>query len=332
MASSAPFKFKKEPTVVDQDTATEVIKRKFKPKAKPVKFTWQGARNFLTTLTGPTTMKLDRIRDLTEKNVKAEDKDYIDFFEDLEKAGLSAADKLGYALTDLATSGIDLGAKVIGQETQLNERIRDVYEENKMAEPETLTGKVTEVLLQYGVPSTGAFKITNRLRKFATAQKAKAAIAGTLGTTTSNIASKSGYMATAFGITDFVATEPGRGNLVLEEEDTENLTGSELAAARFRNRIRFGAEGAAIGGLFGLVGKPAAAIGKYGIAKPVGFGLRYGVGPVFQGASYLLSKDKVVLPSVAKGLRKGTSYTLEKMIAPLLVGRVPIKTQLPPFE
>ena len=83
MASSAPFKFKKEPTVVDQDTATEVIKRKFKPKAKPVKFTWQGARNFLTTLTGPTTMKLDRIRDLTERNVKAEEKDYIDFFEDL---------------------------------------------------------------------------------------------------------------------------------------------------------------------------------------------------------------------------------------------------------
>ena len=332
MASSTPFKFKKEPTVVDQDTATEIIKRKFKPKAKPVKFTWQGARNFLTTLTGPTTMKLDRIRDLTERNVKAEDKDYIDFFEDLEKAGLSAADKLGYAITDLATSGIDLGAKAIGQETQLNERIRDVYEENKMAEPETLTGKVTEVLLQYGVPSTGAFKITNRLRKFATAQKAKAAIAGTLGTTTSNIASKSGYMATAFGITDFVATEPGRGNLVLEEEDTENLTGSELAAARFRNRIRFGAEGAAIGGLFGLVGKPAAAIGKYGIAKPVGFGLRYGVGPVFQGASYLLSKDKVVLPSVAKGLREGTSYTLEKIMAPLLVGRVPIKTQLPPFE
>ena len=69
MASSTPFKFKKEPTVVDQDTATEIIKRKFKPKANPVKFTWQGARNFLTTLTGPTTMKLDRIRDLTENDI-----------------------------------------------------------------------------------------------------------------------------------------------------------------------------------------------------------------------------------------------------------------------
>ena len=52
--------------------------------------------------------------------------------------------------------------------------------------------------------------------------------------------------------------------------------------------------GAAIGGVFSLVGKPAAAITKYGIAKPVGFGLRYGVGPVFQGASYLLSKDKFI--------------------------------------
>ncbi len=154
MASDNPFKPKKDLGYkVDQDTINAILEKKFKPKAKPVKFTWQGARNFLTTLTGPTTMKLDRIRDLTERNVKAEDKDYIDFFEDLEKAGLSAADKLGYALTDLATAGIDLGAKAIGKETRLNERIRDVYEENKMAEPETLTGKVTEVLLQYGVPS-----------------------------------------------------------------------------------------------------------------------------------------------------------------------------------
>ena len=117
MASDNPFKPKKDLGYkVDQDTINAILEKKFKPKAKPVKFTWQGARNFLTTLTGPTTMKLDRIRDLTERNVKAEDKDYIDFFEDLEKAGLSAADKLGYALTDLATAGIDLGAKAIGKE------------------------------------------------------------------------------------------------------------------------------------------------------------------------------------------------------------------------
>ena len=72
-------------------------------------------------------------------------------------------------------------------------------------------------------------------------------------------------MGGAFAITDFVASEPGRGNLFLKEEDTENLSGTDLAAARFRNRLRFGAEGAAIGGVFSLVGKPAAAIGKYGV-------------------------------------------------------------------
>ena len=42
-----------------------------------------------------------------------------------------------------------------------------------MAEPETLTGKVVEVLAQYGVPSTGAFRIANRLRKFSLVQNHK---------------------------------------------------------------------------------------------------------------------------------------------------------------
>ena len=48
-------------------------------------------------------------------------------------------------------------------------------------------------------------------------QKAKAASVAAVGTTATNIASKSGYMATAFGITDFLGSEPGRGNIVLNE-------------------------------------------------------------------------------------------------------------------
>ncbi len=38
----------------------------------------------------------------------AEEKDYIDTFEDLEKGFYSGAQKLGYAIGDLATAGIDL--------------------------------------------------------------------------------------------------------------------------------------------------------------------------------------------------------------------------------
>ena len=273
MASTTPFKFKKEKTYVDEDTFEGVIKKRFKTEKKPTKFTWEGVRNLLTTLSpleNPK-LKIDRIKALTEGS-DAKEKDYIDFFEDIEKASLSGVSKLGYAIGDLITSGIDLGAKVIGKEPRLTEKLTDTYERNKMKEPETLTGKLVEVLAQYGVPSSAGFKVMNRVKRLATLQKAKKATTAAIGTTAANIASKSGYMAGAFGITDIIASEPGRGNLVLQEEDTENLSGTDLAAARFRNRLRFGAEGATIGGFFSLLGKPAAMLGKYGVAKPVGFG------------------------------------------------------------
>ena len=334
MASSTPFKPKQNTEYkIDQDTIDGVLKKRFKTEKKPVKFTWEGAKNLLISLDPITTPKLkaDRIKDLTEGS-SAQEKDKVDIFEDIEKATLSGVNKLGYAIEDLVTSGIDttLG-RLPEKNTRFNERLTKVYEQNKMKEPETLTGKVTEVLTQYGVPGAAGFKILNRVKKLATLQKAKKATASYIGTTATNILAKSGTMGGAFAITDFVASEPGRGNLFLKEEDTENLSGTDLAAARFRNRLRFGAEGAAIGGVFSLVGKPAAAIGKYGVVKPVGLGLKYGVGPVFTGASWLLSKDKVILPNVSKALREGSAYSLEKIMNPILRRDFSFE-QLPPFK
>ena len=334
MASSTPFKPKQNTEYkIDQDTIDGVLKKRFKTEKKPVKFTWEGVKNLLTTvspLENPK-LKLDRIKDLTEGS-SAQEKDYIDFFEDIEKATLSGVDKLSYAISDLVTSGIDttLG-RLPEKNTRFNERLTKVYEQNKMKEPETLTGKVTEVLTQYGVPGAAGFKILNRVKKLATLQKAKKATASYIGTTATNILAKSGTMGGAFAITDFVASEPGRANLFLKEEDTENLSGTDLAAARFRNRLRFGAEGAAIGGVFSLIGKPAAVVGKYGVVKPVGLGLKYGVGPVFTGASWLLSKDKVILPNVSKALREGSTYSLEKIMNPILRRDFSFE-QLPPFK
>ena len=96
------------------------------------------------------------------------------FFEDIEKAGYSGASKLGYAISDLVTSGIDttLG-RLPEKNTRFNERLTKVYEQNKMKEPETLTGKVTEVLAQYGVPGTAGFKILNRVKKTCYTSKSK---------------------------------------------------------------------------------------------------------------------------------------------------------------
>ena len=332
MASNTPFKPKQDKEYnIDKDTVNAIIKKRFNTKKKPKKFTWKGLYDFTSILeTNPfSPRKLQRIKELSEGS-DANEKDYIDTFEDLEKGFYSGAQKLGYAIGDLVTSGIDLTVGRIG-DTNLNEKLTEVYEENKMKEPEALTGKVVEVLTQYGVPGSAGFKITNRLRKLSLARKAKAASVAAVGTTATNIASKSGVMATAFGITDFLATEPGRGNIVLKEEDTEGLSGTDLAAARFKNRLRFGAEGATIGAGFSLLGKPASIGLKYGLFKPLGIGMK-GVGKVVGGASWLLSKDPVVIPTIAKKLSQGTAYGLEKIISPVLVGKMPFKTQLPDFE
>ena len=100
MASTNPFRPKKEKPYVDEDTVSGVIKKRFKTEKKPTKFTWEGLYNlsalFETNIFSP--RKMERIKDLKEGNVKAQEKDYIDFFEDIEKAGYSAADKLGLSL------------------------------------------------------------------------------------------------------------------------------------------------------------------------------------------------------------------------------------------
>ena len=142
MASNQPFKKKKVEYNVDQSTVDKIIKKRFGTEKKPKKFTWKGLMDATSILeTNPfDPTRLQRIRDLMEGS-DAEEKDYIDTFEDLEKAYYSGAQKFGYAIGDLATAGIDL---TVGRlfDTNLNEKLTEVYEENKLKEPEALTGKI----------------------------------------------------------------------------------------------------------------------------------------------------------------------------------------------
>ena len=330
MASNEPFKKKKVKYNVDQSTVDKILKKRFSTEKKPTRFILKSFLQLGPELNPFISKELkEKYEKLTEN---PSEKNYIDFFADLDKGGAAGLQKLGYSIADLATAGFDLTFGRIGDNTNFNEQINEAYEKNKLESPETLTGKIIEVLTQYGIPSSVGFKVTNRLRKLSMVQKAKAASAVAIGTTATNIASKSGYMASAFAITDFLGTEPDRENMVLKEQDTEGLSGTALAAARFKNRLRFGAEGAAIGAGFSLLGKPASLGLKYGIMKPLGIGLKYGVGPVVSGASYLLAKDPIVIPTISKALKNGTQYSLERIIAPALVGKTPIKTQLPEFN
>ena len=123
-------------------------------------------------------------------------------------------------------------------------KIREVYEENKIEDPETLQDLVQKFLTQYGMPGGAAFKILNRAKIFKKRSKRKTADTGTKLQKASQIAKRAGYMASAFGATDFIASNPDKETLFVEEEKTEGLEGRDLALARFRNRVRFGAEGA----------------------------------------------------------------------------------------
>ena len=326
------FKPEKKPEV-ETEVLLDAIKKNIKPKEKPVKFTWSGFGKFLQSVADPMNLdyKMRRVKDLSEGNAKAQEKDYIDLFEDVEKGLYKGAEQFTYALGDLATTGIDFA---LG--TDLNEKIEKVFEDNPVDDPETLTGKATEVLTQYGAPGGVVFKIANRVKKLASVRRAKAAVRKTAGRRVSNIAGKSGYMAGAIGATDFLVSEPDRDTLFFEQESLEGLSGRERAAAQFRNRLKFGAEGTTVGAGFALAGKPIALGFKYGLFKPIVGTAKVGLNvvgkTVVEPASYLLAKDKVIIPTLSKALQNSSQYTLEKVLAPALVGRLPFKTQLPSFD
>ena len=80
-------------------------------------------------------------------------------------------------------------------------------------------------------------------------------------------------------------------SLGYDYESTEGLSGKELSVANFKNRLRFGADGAIIGGLFPLIGPPLWLATKYGALKPAAFvagkGLRLGDELAVKPLSYL---------------------------------------------
>ena len=128
MASNTPFKPKQDKEYnIDKDTVNAIIKKRFNTKKKPKKFTWKGLYDFTSILeTNPfSPRKLQRIKELSEGS-DANEKDYIDTFEDLEKGFYSGAQKLGYAIGDLVTSGIDLTIGRIG------------YQQGNMVQPNAM--------------------------------------------------------------------------------------------------------------------------------------------------------------------------------------------------
>jgi len=342
--------FNKNKTILDKDTVsntlTTSLKNTLTKQKKPVRFTWKGAADLFATMSNTPLRdinlrslmdkSLPRVTDLAEGRDKPKEKDYIDFFEDMEKSIFGAAQNIGYSIGDLLTTGTDLAL-----DTNLTEKLDKAYEENKIQDPETLLGTVNKVLIEYGLPGGAVFKVMNRAKKLFKSKKIKdanaAAAATGAGAKTVNLAKRVGYMATAFGATDFITAgarqKTGEEPLLMDQESEEGLDGRDRALARFRNKLRFGAEGTIIGAGFPILGKPLAKIAtvgaKYGIMKPAGYALKGVDTLVVRPATYLLAN----IPGSAtagKAIRNASSYAIDKGLSTVMTGN-PTK-QLPAFD
>jgi len=284
---------------------------------------------------------------------------YIGFLDETVRSVQKGGQNLGYSVLDLAYAIPDFAFG-----TTLQERLKTEYDKHAFTDPETFLGNAGSILVEFGVPSGIGLKFVNFMRKglqkttginlftrstygMKGAQKA--------ATTISNVAKRVGAVAPSAFIGEFVggsqyntvSREFADDPLFLDQTlgydfiDTTNLSGRELQVANFTNRLRFGADGAIVAGMFPLVGPALFKATKYGVIKPsayvAGKGLQavnyLGIKPV----SYLLARTPVVAQTGqlgAKALGLGASFLGKDVLSRAAIGLMgtPTLKQLPDFK
>jgi hypothetical protein len=273
--------------------------------------------------------------DIMQMLESKDEKDYISGWDEIRKGIEGGSYDLGVGLGTILFGGTDLAAN-----TDFLTNFEDFMKDKEPSRPETWRGDLVSLLTQFGVPGGLIQKVINRTK---TAGKIKKAIEGIKGSKTrkvATIAQRAIEGATIVGATDFLASEPGRRSMFFEPEDTAGLTGKEKAAAEFRNKIKYGQEGALVGFGFPLIGKGIQLGYKYGLAPFVKTTASLGAkginNAVFRPISYIASRETVapVVAGTAKVIRNATDFTLTKAIAPAIVSTFSGKLvrQLPPFD
>jgi hypothetical protein len=151
--------------------------------------------------------------------------------------------------------------------------------------PETKTGlgEVTSVITQFGVPFAGALKIASGISKLkgvsTMTELASFTGKGSNLAKGMELTKRAGYFGTIGGITDFAVSTPEKlGTLsdtlgITEQSDIGSLTGKERALETIKAKVKYGIEGATIGGAFTLAPTALSLGARYGLipgAKLVG--------------------------------------------------------------
>ena len=218
---------------------------------------------------------------------------------EFQAAVLGAGANIGGGLLSLLTIPVDYAANTNFTQ-QLQKAQTDFVRDH--GSPKTLTGDIARIATQYGVPGTATLKLINQIPKLFTIRKKYNALRASLSKIenkflrrsaklSTSIARRSGQGGLALGVTDFLVTEPNRPTIFYQPVSEEGKTGKDLAAAKFINKLKFGAEGATFGIGFALAGKALPIGARYGLYKPgafvLGIGAKVADRTVFRPVSYL---------------------------------------------
>ena len=295
--------------------------------------------------------KEGKYKDINTLLTSQDEKDYISGLDEIRRGIESGAHNLGTSLGRLLFMGTDLSDK-----TDFLEKFDNLMERTKPEEPETWRGELIELLVSFGVPGTLVTKLGTRANKIGFIAKATAKFNKHKATKIAARAIKGGGVV---GLTDALVSYEGRPTLFVNPESTKGLSRRKKAAAEFRNRIKFGFEGATVGGLFPIVGK-GLQLGYKFLGRPVGepvlkFGVKSFNNLTFRPISYLLTAPRyktkdlykrlpeasIVNPlspavkKTAQTLTGAGNFTVNKIIGPMIANGFDIKkgwSQVPPFE
>ena len=313
----------------------------------------------------PAVVKLNDF--LINKNIEKtpDEQTYISFIDEINRAQDAGINKAAFNIVDLVATGYDAGT---GFNTDFAGKVKSLYdkaiEDGSIQEPETFLGKIGSIGIEFGVPIGTVTSFTNRLRRGIKASFGVNLFAlptyglkgGALyGRKIANVAKRVGTGAVIFGGADTIAGGPyntvsqefADDPLLFDEslgydyEDTDGLSGKELTVTNFKNRLRFGADGAMIGGLFPLVGPPLWMLTKYGAIKPGAAALGAATKTVDTLAIKPISYLAANVPGVkkagqvtAQGVSLGASFLGKDILTRATVAAMgsPTLKQLPDFK
>ena len=222
-------------------------------------------------------MAFESFKGFSENQVeqpRGTDVGFTDYLIDVPVGAVKGLSQAVQGLLSLGAMPIDYIAN-----TDLLEGINNIFDKIT-PDTKTAVGDITSVISQFGIPFGAAVKIAGGITKLkgisTMTQLGSLPSRAAKGT---ELVKRAGYYGTLGGLTDFAVSTPGKLGTIsdltglTQQTDFEGLSGKERAVEELKGKLKFGAEGALIGGAVPLLPTAASLGFRYGIipgAKVVG--------------------------------------------------------------